>query len=439
MARKPKATVRIYPKIQSRILVSGKTRYIVRWRLGNKSRDKGFTSNREAKIFHSQLTVAESNPVTKWNPDTGLPIQMSDLSDVTVASWAKDYLGEQWPDLAPNTRRSMSEALVCLVERSMPDRAPFITGEIHRAIRLWLSPAGDVKESLRDRLDQQLSWSPRLEELDEHALHRLDTRLRQDLDGNKLARNSQSRRVGVVKRCLKVAVKRGLMTSCDWPEPELGASRRKSSRNTAPTDVPVPSVKQLEQILAAIPSHQPSSVKYQILSAVCAYAGLRPGEAIALQVEDLDLPKKGWGQLTVTRSWNGVGEDWGTEEENQGEPKTYRNRPVPIPPVLVAQLQHWIDTTSPKDSLFVNDGKRPTQSNWNRALKRACETAGVAPLSPYGLRRTYASHLVDANVMIAEAAARLGHSPEVLLTHYLKRMSDGEARSNKLLDAIYSS
>jgi predicted amino acid racemase len=39
--------------------------------------------------------------------------------------------------------------------------------------------------------------------------------------------------------------------------------------------------------------------------------------------------------------------------------------------------------------------------------------------------------------MIAEAAARLGHSPEVLLSIYTKRVSDGVERSNRLLDTVY--
>jgi len=40
--------------------------------------------------------------------------------------------------------------------------------------------------------------------------------------------------------------------------------------------------------------------------------------------------------------------------------------------------------------------------------------------------------------MIAEAAARLGHSPEVLLSIYTKRVGDGVQRSNHLLDVIYN-
>jgi integrase len=155
----------------------------------------------------------------------------------------------------------------------------------------------------------------------------------------------------------------------------------------------------------------------------------------------LSLPRSGWGYIEVRRSWNGTGANWGDESENEGMPKTESaQRTVPISPILVKHLRDWIAENRPTDSLFISDeGKRPSQSNWNRSLKAACEKVGIAPLSPYGLRRTCATHMVYASVLIAEAAARLGHSPEVLLTYYTKRMSGGEERSNQLLDAAYES
>jgi integrase len=62
---------------------------------------------------------------------------------------------------------------------------------------------------------------------------------------------------------------------------------------------------------------------------------------------------------------------------------------------------------------LTRSGSRPTQSNWCRALARACLAVGwPSALTPYGLRRTNASHLAQS-IPIAEAAARLGHSVEI--------------------------
>jgi integrase len=329
---------------------------------------------------------------------------------------------------------------VCFIERSVPDTAPLVKPEWHTLLFTWLSPNTDIVIP-RDFQQWLSRWSPKLEDLDEAALERIDKRLRQSVTGTLLARTTQSRRVGVVKRCLDVAVRRRVLSSNDWPKPpDKGEQSRKSSRAKRPQDDEVPSVGELREILAAIPSHQASSTMYQVLSAVCAYGGLRPGEAVALRTKDLKLPKKGWGSITVNRSWNGTGRAWGNEEEDIAEPKTIRSlREVPIPPILVEHLSEWIKQQDIKNGpLFATrGGQRPSQSNWNRSLKRACASSGHQTLSPYDLRRTCASHLVDANVMIAEAAARLGHSPEVLIGIYTKRVSGGVERTNQLLNEIY--
>jgi integrase len=411
----------------------------VRWQFDGKQKEKGFSTITEANIFRSKLVVASVTETTKWNRATYLPVDLAALSSASVADWSGTYVADVWEYLAPNTRRSLVEALVCFIERSMPDNAPQVTPKWHGDLSDWLTPKSSV--ALTRDLQQWLSrWSPKLEDLDEAALERIDKRLRQNVNGKPLARTTQSRRVNVVKRCLEVAVKKRVMSVCEWPKSDQGEKSRKSSWTKTSANDDVPSVAELHAIITALPSHQPSSWMYQALSAVCGYGGLRPGEAVALQVEDLGLPEIGWGHISVRRSWNGAGRVWGTESEDVARPKTKRSlRDVPIPPLLVTYLREWIMLHEiASGPLFVTrTGARPTQSNWNRALKRACESVGVRPLPPYGLRRTCASHLVDANVMIAEAAARLGHSPEVLLSIYTKRVNDGVQRSNQLLDAVY--
>lgn len=435
MSRKP--LVRVFPSIQER--PERPRPFLVRWQFDGKQKEKGFSTTTEANVFRSRLVVASVTENTKWDRATYLPMDLTSLSSTKVAGWCKTYVADTWGYLAPNTRRSLVEALVYFIERSVPENAPTGAPRWHTDLTKWLAPGSDV--SLSRDLQQWLDrWSPKLEDLDVAALERLDKRLRQKMNGEPLARTTQSRRVGVVKRCLDVAVRKNVMSAYEWPMPDKGEKSRKSSWTQALVLDDVPSVEKLRTILNEIPSHQPASLMYQTLSAVCGYGGLRPGEAVALRFEDLALPEQGWGHISVKRSWNGTGRAWGTEAEDLAEPKTRRSlRDVPIPPVLVEYLRKWIAQQGIEHgSLFTTRaGKRPTQSNWNRALSRACKRAGVLPLSPYGLRRTCASHLVDANVMIAEAAARLGHSVEVLLAFYTKRVSDGVERSNRLLDLVY--
>lgn len=74
-------------------------------------------------------------------------------------------------------------------------------------------------------------------------------------------------------------------------------------------DDEVPDVAQLMMILDAIPSHQPASHLYRALSAVCGFAGLRPGEAVVLEVDDLRI-------LILFGSHHPVGENFDKQRRN---------------------------------------------------------------------------------------------------------------------------
>ena len=333
--------------------------------------------------------------------------------------------------------------------------APPASHEWRSYLSSWLTPR--VRQSKDDPSgwvwsDDPLprglqSWiaknSPLLTELDKKILYEADRRMRCRPDGvTPYAPNTQSRLVMVAKTALSTAEKRGLIDSVAWPRRESGAVAKSDQKATLDAqDERVPSVAQLRAILDAIPSHQPSSHLYQALSAVCGFAGLRPGEAVALQAEDLTLPDSGWGSIRVARAWSATHDKkWGSEDEAIAGPKTERSRrTVPIPPMLVEILVGWMKRCEiTTGALFLpKAGSRPTQSNWGRALRRASRMAEWQPsLTPYGLRRTNASHLVQV-IPIAEAAARLGHSVDVLTKHYVKRVAGQESLSNQILDQFY--
>ena len=83
-------------------------------------------------------------------------------------------------------------------------------------------------------------------------------------------------------------------------------------------------------VIDAIPTYQPGSRTYQVMTAVAYYAGLRPSEVVMLRARALVLPSTGWGRIDVVEA----DIDW----DEPGEPKT-GERTVPIPPRLVAILR----------------------------------------------------------------------------------------------------
>jgi integrase len=64
-----------------------------------------------------------------------------------------------------------------------------------------------------------------------------------------------------------------------------------------------------------------------------------------------------------------------------------------------------------KGLVFCTDTGLPLDpANVRRALRKACKTAGVPLITPYDLRRTAGSLLVDAGVHLEQVADLLGHS-----------------------------
>ena len=404
--------------------------YIVRWRLNGVLFGKGFQARKAADRWRARLLVAVDDE-SKWSQVTGLPVSWTKVSSADVATFCRLYLRGEWSTLAPNSRRSMASALAVMVERAARPGAPAWTTSRRREVLTWLAtPSAELSPATAIWIGRH---SLPLNELDGPELVALDKRLRQRQDGGPLAKTTAQRQVVVARRCLDEAVKMGAMASNEWPKADRGRSARKSSRVTAPPLV-VPTEDDVRAMLAVMPSHQPASWRYQAMSYTAAWAGLRPQECVALEREDVDLPESGWGTARVATAWNGCGALWGKPSEDVGPVKTFY-REVPLTPELVTVLHDWVArmgiTTGP---LFRTDnGKRPTQSNWNRALRRACASADVASMSPYSLRHFRASIWVESKLALPIVANLLGHSLETLVKIYAHPVSRTRAEIEKLL------
>jgi integrase len=114
---------------------------------------------------------------------------------------------------------------------------------------------------------------------------------------------------------------------------------------------------------------------------------------------------------------------------------------VPIPPRLVELLRSWIDVhqLGPDDLLFrTRNDRRPAPSNWSRLLHRAYQKVGHQPLRVYDLRHAAATTWLRAGVPLGEAARRLGHSVETLVSTYVGALQGDDEAANKLLDIAYA-
>jgi integrase len=148
------------------------------------------------------------------------------------------------------------------------------------------------------------------------------------------------------------------------------------------------------------------------LVAVLAYAGLRPGEALALtwsHVRERTLLVEAAVSVGVV-----------------GETKTRRRRTVRLLSPLASDLAELRPRVGrpPEDALVFPGHDGPPWSpasykNWHRRIFRpATAAAGLAGSRPYDLRHSFVSLLIAEGHNVVEVARQAGHSPKMALDTY---------------------
>jgi integrase len=192
---------------------------------------------------------------------------------------------------------------------------------------------------------------------------------------------------GVLKRVLDLAVRDRAIAANPC------ALRTATLPRRPKTERPVLSPAEVEKLAAAM-RHE----RERLLVRLLAYCGLRIGEALALEWNDVDLQRK---TITIRRS---VEDATGTVIV--GPTKTYATRTITLPDALVEQLRGVVDDGLVFPNRF---GEHRRYRNWRRDVwDKACEVAGVVAL-PHDLRATCASLLIDAGASPKDVQAHLGH------------------------------
>jgi len=138
-----------------------------------------------------------------------------------------------------------------------------------------------------------------------------------------------------------------------------------------------------------------------------ASTGIRLGEALGLQVGDVDLER---GKFYIRRS---------VRKFRVGSPKSRKPRKVDVPPATVAVLRDWIATVRAEAAVRGQEaswmfpatagqpqGGRPVREAFRRCLTRA----GIGrTLRLHDLRHTYASLAIQRGVPMLLVSRQLGH------------------------------
>jgi integrase len=162
------------------------------------------------------------------------------------------------------------------------------------------------------------------------------------------------------------------------------------------------------------------------LVSVLAYAGLRPGEALALRWGNLR------GRTLVVERAIALGEEKDT--------KNRRNRSVRLLDAVATDLAEWrLASGRPGDGALVFPNRRGTAwddfdwRNWRkRVFGPAAKAAGFTGVRPYDLRHSFVSLLIAEGKSVVEVAQQAGHSPTMTLNtygHVLEELAGSKRRS----------
>ncbi|HTY97501.1 MAG TPA: site-specific integrase, partial [Solirubrobacteraceae bacterium] len=155
-----------------------------------------------------------------------------------------------------------------------------------------------------------------------------------------------------------------------------------------------------------------SSPRDAVLFSVLAYAGLRPGEALALR----------WGDVREHTLLIERAVSLGAVKDT----KTGAHRTVRLLAPLAVDLREWrMRGGRPGERAFIfpaRDGgpwSAPAYQSWRRrAFARAARAAGVEGARPYDLRHSFASLLLHEGRSVIYVARQLGHGAELTLGTY---------------------
>jgi integrase len=145
--------------------------------------------------------------------------------------------------------------------------------------------------------------------------------------------------------------------------------------------------------------------KWKGMITLCLNTGLRIGELLALQWQDINFKTK---VIRVQRNaWR-----------NQlGSPKGGKSRDVAVNTATMVEMLHY-PRISQKWVFSQNSGLMLTHAMCRRPLHKACRKAGITLLQWHALRHTFASQLVAGGAPLRVVQRLLGHASYATTERY---------------------
>jgi integrase len=216
------------------------------------------------------------------------------------------------------------------------------------------------------------------------------------MDSAGLAPGTIRTRLVNVPSVLRAAARDRLIPS----DPSVGVAAPAGRRREAP--MVLPTTEQVAALLVTV------DARYRALVALAAFAGLRLGEAAAMQVGDVDFLRR---RLTVARQ---------VQRAPAGvidvRPPKYRSERTvyladDLVELLAAHLAEHRPSAKGAEWMFeASPGTPPHQNTVGYFWRKACRAAGVEGVTLHDLRHYYASGLIAARCDVVTVQRALGHA-----------------------------
>ncbi|GAB2657059.1 tyrosine-type recombinase/integrase [Saccharopolyspora gloriosae] len=424
-----------------------KTTYWVRWRAATQRFKEPFSTFNLADAFRSKLVTATRNGIA-FECTTGLPVTMQQqaAAQQTWFEFACEYVDMKWPDIAPNSRKSIADSLIPITLALL--RAPLDGRDRQAASKALRSAFSTTTRSAAhpEEITGWLRWfgrnSRHVSELSEpDALRKLLSALDYNHDGGRAAANTVRLRRTTLKEALDFARERNLLRTNPMTEIKLKkatTSLRLVDRRSVANPV------QARTLLNAV---EDINDRLTAFFALLYFGALRPEEAAEISKRNLALPSSGWGEIYLEQAAPEVGSQW-SDSRTRSEVRGLKHRedgvgrPVPCSPGLTNYLNRHLRLygTAPDGRLFPGQrsGGRLGSSVYGRVWARAraavfTEEVQASPLAkrPYDLRHAAVSTWLNAGVEPTRVAEWAGHSVHVLLRVYAKCLDGGETAARQ--------